>query len=271
MASYLEVVRQDYLRGPFRAVVFDFDGTLSLLRGNWQGLMAPMCVEALLATGTGETRDELTQIVEEFITRLTGQPTMQQMLALCDEVDKRGRPRPDPNVYFNRYMDTLLRRTKERIEAVMSGQETADEMLIAGARPLLEALSSRDLLLVIASGTELGDVCRESQVLKIDHYFNECVFGPVNNDPQFSKERVLRHLMEEHALRGEEIAAIGDGPAEMLAINAVGGLAIGVASDELHHDGRVNQLKRAHLLRAGADLIVADYRNVDMVLSLFGQ
>ena len=268
MAGYLEVVRADYLRGPFRAVVFDFDGTLSLVRGNWQGLMVPMFVEALAATGTQESPAELTGIVEEFVTRLTGQPTMQQMLALCDEVERRRQARPDPHVYFTKYMDMLLRRTRERIEAVLTGKIRPDELLIAGTRPLLEALRARGLYLVIASGTELGDVCREAGVLQIDPYFGKCVFGPINNDPDFSKERVLRELMREHGFRGDEIVGIGDGPAEMAAIKAVGGLAIGVASDEVHLDGRVNQLKRSHLLRAGADLIITDYRDGDTVLSL---
>src|SRR3954452_11679035 len=100
-----EIVNPSYVRGPFRCAIFDFDGTLSLLRGNWQGLMVPMMVEALVATGTRESPAELTAMVEEFVTRLTGQPTMQQMYALCDQIDKRGQARPDANVYFNRYMD----------------------------------------------------------------------------------------------------------------------------------------------------------------------
>src|SRR4051794_37815098 len=111
-----EIVNPKYLRSRFRCAVFDFDGTLSLLRGNWQGLMVPMMVEALAATGSGESQAQLTTIVEEFVTRLTGQLTMQQMMALCDEVEKRGRPRHDPNVYFARYMDMLLSRTAARIE-----------------------------------------------------------------------------------------------------------------------------------------------------------
>src|SRR5881392_3038325 len=109
--SSIEIVNPDYLRGPFRCVVFDFDGTLSLLRGNWQGLMVPMMVETLRATGTGESSAELTALVEEFVTRLTGQPTMQQMEALADEVLKRGRPRPDPGIHLARYLDELLSRT----------------------------------------------------------------------------------------------------------------------------------------------------------------
>src|SRR5437870_13890378 len=102
-STSLEIVNPDYCRGPFCCAVFDFDGTLSLLRGNWQGLMVPMMVETLAATGTGESLAELTAIVEEFVTRLTGQPTMQQMLALCDEVEKRGQPRPNPQMYLARY------------------------------------------------------------------------------------------------------------------------------------------------------------------------
>src|SRR6478609_3566356 len=109
-----DVINANHVRGPFRCAVFDFDGTLSLLRGNWQGLMVPMMVDALAATGTAESRDQLTAIVEEFVTRLTGQPTMHQMFALAEEVKKRGQPRPDPHVYFDRYMDLLISRTEAR-------------------------------------------------------------------------------------------------------------------------------------------------------------
>ncbi len=264
----MEIVNPEHLCGPFRCAVFDFDGTLSLLRGNWQGLMVPMMVEALAATGTSESQDELTAMVEEFVTRLTGQPTMRQMIALCDEVHKRGQPRPDADAYLARYLEQLLTRTQQRIEAVRSGGTTTDALLIPGSRPLLERLQTAGWILAIASGTELGDVRKESEVLQINSFFGSRIFGPVNNDPRFSKERVLRQLMEEHDLQAKEIVAIGDGPAEILAIKAVGGLAIGVASDEVHQDGRVNQLKREHLLRSGVDVIIADYRDLPAILNL---
>ena len=266
--SQIEIVNPKYLRGPFRCAVFDFDGTLSLLRANWQGLMVPMMVDALAAIGTGECRARLTGIVEEFVTRLTGQPTMQQMLALCDEVEKRGRPRPDPHAYFARYRDVLISRTETRIADVQAGRATPDQMLVSGSRSLVERLNAAGWILVIASGTELSDVQRESGVLKIDPYFGPRIFGPVNNDARFSKERVLGQLMAKHGLQGEEIVAIGDGPAEMLAIKAVGGLAIGVASDEVHQDGRINRLKREHLLRAGAAVIIPDYRDLASIVQL---
>jgi len=227
-----------------------------------------MMVEALAATGSGETREQLTAIVEEFVTRLTGQPTMQQMFALADEVEKRGQPRPDPYVYFSHYMDMLISRTEARIADVKTGRAQPDDFLVPGARPVVERLLAEGCILVVASGTELSDVRRESGVLKIDHYFGERVFGPVNNDPGFTKERLLRQLMSEHGLASQTIVSIGDDPAEIRAIKAVGGFAIGVASDEVHRDGRVNHLKREHLIRAGADLIVPDYTNPAALLRL---
>jgi phosphoglycolate phosphatase-like HAD superfamily hydrolase len=269
-SNSLEIINPSHLRRPFRAAVFDFDGTLSLLRGNWQGLMVPMMVETLAATGTAESRETLTTIVEEFVTRLTGQPTMQQMLALADEVEKRGRPRPSPEEHLARYLDRLISRTEARIEAIEQGRARPDELLVSGARPLVERLISAGWLLSIASGTELSDVKRESHVLKIEQYFAGRIFGPVNNSPLFSKERTFRRLLIDHGLAGHELVAIGDGPAEILAIKAVGGLAVGVASDEVHQDGRVNRLKREHLIRSGADVIVPDYRQAADLLELLG-
>jgi len=266
--SPIEIINSDRVRGPFRCAVFDFDGTLSLLRGDWQGLMVPMMVDALAATGTGESDAELTANVEEFVTRLTGQPTMQQMLAMCDEMEKRGQPRPDPQAYLDRYLEMLISRTEARIGEIRSGRMVVGDLLVPGSLPLLEKLHESGLALVMASGTELSDVRREANVLQIDHFFGSHIHGPVNNDAGFSKERVLRSLMAERGLRAEEIVAFGDGPAEILAIKAVGGLAIGVASDEIHQDGRINRLKREHLLRSGADIIIPDYRDLPAVLQV---
>ncbi|HUG69326.1 MAG TPA: hypothetical protein VMM76_16360, partial [Pirellulaceae bacterium] len=88
-ACTLEIVNRGYPRGPFRAAIFDFDGTLSLLRRNWQAVMIPMMVDILAQTGTTETRDELHRCVDEFVMRLNGKQTIYQMIQLAEEVTKR--------------------------------------------------------------------------------------------------------------------------------------------------------------------------------------
>jgi phosphoglycolate phosphatase-like HAD superfamily hydrolase len=266
--SSLEIVNPHLLRGPFRCAVFDFDGTLSLIRANWQGLMVPMMIEALLATGSGESADDLRAIVEELVTRLTGQPTIIQMQALADEIKRRGGQPREVRHYLAQYFDMLRAQSSVRIEALEMGRAKPDEMLVSGARGLVEALARQKMLLVIASGTEQSEVRRETELLGLAPFFGPRIFGPTNGDPRFSKEAVLRMLIEEHGLAPAEVVAIGDGPTEILAMKAVGGLAIGVASDEIDRDGRVNRLKREHLLRAGADAIIPDYRVLPEVLRL---
>ena len=259
--GHLEIIRPDHPRGPFQIAVIDFDGTLSLLRANWQGIMIPMMVEILAATGSGESRDQLRLVVEEFVTRLTGEPTILQMQALANEVAARGTQARDPLDYLAQYHAELLKQTAQRIAAVQSDQASADVMMVPGSRLLLEQLRQIGMLLVLASGTELADVQREADILGMARFFEGRIHGPVHNDPQFSKQQVIEQLILDHQTSGSRIIAFGDGPAEILAIKAVGGLAIGVASDEIDRSGRINPLKREHLIRAGADIIVSDFQH----------
>src|SRR3954470_3104561 len=90
----IEVLRPDLPRGRFRSALFDFDGTLSLIREGWPQVMIPMMVEELRRTGTAESDAELGRHVEEFVMRLNGRQTIYQMIQLADEVRRRdGTPR----------------------------------------------------------------------------------------------------------------------------------------------------------------------------------
>ena len=55
----IEILRLDLPRGRFKGVLFDFDGTLSLIREGWPQVMIPMMVEVLRDTGTDETESQL--------------------------------------------------------------------------------------------------------------------------------------------------------------------------------------------------------------------
>jgi len=58
----IEIIRPDFPKGQFRAVLFDFDGTLSLIRRNWQAVMIPMMVDELARYSADESRDELASV-----------------------------------------------------------------------------------------------------------------------------------------------------------------------------------------------------------------
>src|SRR5213080_4403260 len=114
----IEILRPDLPRGRFRSALFDFDGTLSLIREGWPQVMIPMMVEELRATGTAETEAQLSAAVEEFVMRLNGRQTIYQMIQLAEEVRRRGgRPR-EPLEYKHRYHDRLVARIEGRLAAL---------------------------------------------------------------------------------------------------------------------------------------------------------
>src|SRR5471032_2400132 len=110
----IEILRPDLPRGRFRFVVFDFDGTLSLIREGWPQVMIPMMVEFLRTTGTAEDDATLTAHVEDFVMRLNGRQTIYQMMHLADEVKKRGGQPLEPLAYKHRYHDRLMQRIQGR-------------------------------------------------------------------------------------------------------------------------------------------------------------
>src|ERR1043165_9367971 len=87
-----------------RVCIFDFDGTLSLIRSGWMDVMVPMMVEILTDLKTGESEDELRAIVEEFVGRLTGKQTMYQMVELAEQISARGGKPLEPLEYKKMYL-----------------------------------------------------------------------------------------------------------------------------------------------------------------------
>ena len=67
-------------------------------------------------------------------------------------------------------------------------------------------------------------------------------------------------------MAGREIVGFGDGFVEIEEVKKVGGLAVGVASNEDSRQG-VNDWKRNRLIKAGADIIVGDYRRLSELLT----
>src|SRR5438128_9175820 len=129
----LEIVRAARPVRP-KAVLFDFDGTLSTLRDGWNDLMADMMVEIL---------PELPRAAAEGIVwRLTGQDTIYQMIAFTEEMRRCGRTPEAPEIYKRQFLDRLSRLMNPRL-AELRGGAPPDRYLVPGARHMLEALRAR--------------------------------------------------------------------------------------------------------------------------------
>jgi phosphoglycolate phosphatase-like HAD superfamily hydrolase len=261
----IEVIHTDFPRGTIRAVLFDFDGTLSLIREGWPDVMIPMMVAHLARTPTAESRDELARRVEEFVMRLNGKQTIYQMMQLADEVRKRGGAPREPLEYKHEYHDLLWQRIAGRVSALVEGTTPPELMTVPGSRQLLERLSAQGVPLYLASGTDLHYVQNEVRALDLDRFFGEHVYGAIDDYENFSKKMVIERLVRQLNLNPGALVAFGDGFVEIEEVKRAGGIAVGVASDEKHRTG-IDEWKRSRLIQAGADIIVPDYRELDALL-----
>lgn len=261
----IEIINPRIVRGRIRHALFDFDGTVSLIRQGWQDVMVPMMVEVLAETGTDESPEELTAIVREFVDRLTGKQTIYQMIELAEQVRRRGGEPLDPLVYKHRYLDLLWQRIAHRVEGLRTGAIAREQMRVPGALEILRELRERGVACYLASGTDEPYVIDEADALGLTEYFAG-IYGALDDYRRFSKAMVIERIIREHDLSGPELVGFGDGYVEIQNVAEVGGIAVGVATDEAH-PGELDAWKRNRLIVAGADAIVPDFREHERLLA----
>jgi phosphoglycolate phosphatase len=267
----IEYLRPGAHANAARVVLFDFDGTISLIRTGWVEVMVPQMVEILAALKTGESEAELKKLVEEFVARLTGKETIYQMMELAEQIRLRGGQPEDPKVYKKMYLDALHEVIKDRLEDLRHGRTSPDAHMVPGSRALLEDLKSRGLKLYLASGTDHENVVEEAKLLDVYDYFDGGVFGALDDLSKFSKALLVKQIVESSEYKGEEFLGFGDGYVEIEVVKQAGGVAVGVASEE-PQCLQVDAWKRNRLAGVGADFIVANYNNMDQLRSaLFPQ
>ncbi len=264
--TQIEIINPHLERGRIRSALFDFDGTLSLIREGWQQIMIPMMVEILLDLNTGESEEELAPVVREYVDRLTGKQTIYQMMELAEQVRRRGAEPRDPLDYKHEYLDRLWERIKERVAALKSGETAPDELLLPGSRALLTALAERGVALYLASGTDIQYVLDEARALQVDGFFGESIYGALDDYKQFSKAMIIDRIIQTHQLAGSALLTFGDGYVEIENTKDVGGIAVGVASDEVRREG-IDDWKRTRLIGAGADLLIPEFREQERLLA----
>jgi phosphoglycolate phosphatase len=221
-------------------------------------LMIQQSLDALRATGTQETDAQLLAVVEEFIFRLTGKPTICQMIELADNVRKRGGIPVDPAENKERFLRQLREQSERRLARVRSGEAPPDEYMVPGTRAVLEDLRRRGLRLYLVSGTDDALVQEEARVFDIVRYFDGGVFGSPGDDSDFSKLGLAKAVVARGEAAGPDIVSFGDGPVELEAVHQVGGVAVGLATAEPECD-HVDPWKRARLIHTGAHYIIPNF------------
>ncbi|MCC6232616.1 MAG: HAD family hydrolase [Verrucomicrobiales bacterium] len=254
-------------RPEIRHVMFDFDGTLSLIREGWPAVMVPMFTEVLPGV-PGESEEDRRKLAFDDIMRLNGKQTIYQMIQLADRIRERGGTPREPLEYKHEYLRRLNLRIADRVDGLRAGKLKADDLLVHGSIRLLEALVARGLTLYLASGTDEVYVKQEASLLGLDRFFGGRVYGAQDDFKNFSKKMVIERILRENGIPGGALLAIGDGYVEIQNTKEAGGMAIAVASDEANNgSGRFDEWKRQRLMGVGADVVVPDYRDAEVLVS----
>jgi phosphoglycolate phosphatase-like HAD superfamily hydrolase len=212
--------------------------------------------------------------VRKFIDDTTGIQTLVQMQGLVEMV-REFECVPEAEIldefgYKAIYNEALLRMVRDRVAKLRRGELSVEDFVIKNAVVLLEKLHRRGVRMYLASGTDREDVIEEAESLGYARLFEGGIYGSVGDVKKEAKRLVLDRIL---GYVGPEavntLVAIGDGPVEIRETHKRGGFTIGVASDEIRRYG-LDASKRARLIRAGADVIIPDYSQIDRLLILLG-
>ena len=274
--SEIEIVVQWESSLQIEHAIFDHDGTISTLREGWELIMGPMMVKAVLGSKYHDADEALyrkvVSRVNDYIDKTTGIQTLVQMKGLLDIIREFGcvpeAEMLDEFGYKKIYNDELLEMVKVREEKFSKGELGLEDFTMKNAVRFLQKLHDADVKLYLASGTDEDDVKKEAEALGYAPLFEGRIYGAVGDITREAKKMVLDRILSSI---GEssfgKLITFGDGPVEMRETRKRGGLSVGIASNELKRFG-LNESKRTRLIKAGADVIIPDFSQMNQLLNL---
>ena len=267
--TYLKILHPEIQAhlGKIRHALFDFDGTLSVLREGWESVMVPVMTESIC--GQIPATPEIEREVREYVEQSTGTLTILQMEWLVEAVRRHGLVNPPLSAagYKARYLERLMVRVRQRILDVETGTCQPDDHMLSGARNFLAGLRARGIQLYLISGTDHPDVQREASVLDLVDFFPGRIYGALDEREAHSKDHIIQRILDEHHLFGDELMVVGDGPVEIREARARGAIALGVASNEVARSGW-SEHKITRLIKAGVDLLIPDFSQPEELFRL---
>ncbi len=263
--SNIKVINKNAKRGAFKHAILDFDGTISLVRAGWQGVMNPYFIDVLMQTPNPGSETSITNCVKDFVDFNTGKQTIYQCMALADEVEKRGGTALTPLEYKDTYHALLLHKISYRLDGLKSKTMSISDCVVPGSFELLKGLRERGVVCYLASGTDEKYVLNEAELVGVTDYFDGGIYGAQEDYKTFSKKMVIEKIIKDNDLSGSELVGFGDGYVEIENVKEAGGFAVGVASNET---GKLtmDEWKFDRLKSAGADIMIPHFLETQELL-----
>lgn len=238
--------------------LLDFDGTISKLRNGWDVIMRDLFIDMI----PGD-REEVKALAEKYIDESCGIPTIRQMQFLADQVKERTGSCLEAWQYKEKFAERMMKKVNERKEEIRSGKRPAEYYLVPGSVEFIKALKARGIPILLASGTDEGDVRSEASALGVLDLF-DIVCGAAVREDMCAKEQTLR----KYASPDKKMLIVGDGKVEIMLGCELGAVTIGVASWDQYGElpEGFEPYKEKRLTDAGAHLLIADYRDCDAII-----
>ena len=109
----------------------------------------------------------------------------------------------------------------------------------------------------------------EAAVMGYAQLFDGGIHGAVGDLKIEAKRVVVERIIEGGGMSGAELLVVGDGPVELREGGRHNALRLGIASNEICRYG-LDLTKRSRLIRAGADLVIPDFSQMDRLLPFLG-
>jgi rfaE bifunctional protein kinase chain/domain len=274
--SEIEIVTCWMEKPVIEYAIFDHDGTISTLREGWEQIMTPVMIRSILGNSYDNADEGLylkaRARVSEYIDKTTGIQTLVQMKGLLTII-REFECVPEEEMldefgYKKIYNDELLKMVREREKKFASGELSLSDFTMKNAIPFLKKLHDSGVKLYLASGTDVEDVAGEAKVLGYAHLFEGRIFGAVGDVNKEAKKIVLDRILDSIGSSASgKVITFGDGPVEIRETRKRGGMTVGVASNEIRRFG-LNESKRTRLIKAGADVIIPDFSQMNQLLEL---
>src|SRR5436190_21348108 len=112
--GYVEFAPEFEARRAISHVLFDFDGTLSLIREGWPEVMLGMFVE-MLPSRSDDDPKAVSEMLFDDMMKLNGKQTIYQMIQFAERVKERGGSPQEPLWYKHEYLRRLESKINDRL------------------------------------------------------------------------------------------------------------------------------------------------------------